>query len=256
MKIATWNVNSLKVRLPHVLDWLQTNQPDVLCLQETKTEDVNFPEAALLAVGYQSLFAGQKTYNGVAILSKQPHQSAEIIRGIPGFDDPQQRFLAATFNNILIVCGYFPNGQNPESEKFDYKLSWLRALVRWLDTDGLPQHPQLALLGDFNIAPFDADAHPDWREPILVSPAERCAFQTLLGLGLVDAFRLFEQPAQSYSWWDYRQGSFRRNFGMRIDHVLVSQALRERCASAAIDTAPRKLERPSDHAPVVVEIAD
>jgi exodeoxyribonuclease-3 len=251
MKIATWNVNSLKVRLPHVLDWLAAHQPDVLCLQELKLEDGAFPAAELAAAGYQSACSGQKTYNGVALLSRLP--LTDVRRDIPGFDDPQKRVIAATAGGIRVVCGYFPNGQAVGSEKFEYKLRWLAALTEWLRAE-LKDHERLVLTGDFNIAPEDRDAHPDWKDEIHVSPPERTAFAALTALGLVDAFRLFPQADRSFSWWDYRMGAFRRNFGLRIDHILVSPALREACLTCSIDTAPRRLERPSDHAPVMVEL--
>lgn len=251
MKLATWNVNSLKVRLPQVIDWLAAVQPDVLCLQELKLEDASFPLAAIEAAGYRAVFSGQKTYNGVAILSRTP--PGEVVHGIPGFDDPQKRVIAATIDGIRIVCAYFPNGQAVGSEKFSYKLEWLAALTRWLQGE-VASHPELALLGDYNIAPEDRDAHPDWPDEIHVSAPERNAFQALLALGLSDAFRRFEQAEKSYSWWDYRMMAFRRNFGLRIDHILVSKPLAQRCRSCVIDKAPRKLERPSDHAPVIVEL--
>jgi exodeoxyribonuclease-3 len=251
MKLATWNVNSLKVRLPQVLDWVAENEPDVLCLQELKMEDKGFPVAELEAAGYQSAFSGQKTYNGVAILSRA--QLSEVGCGIPGFDDAQRRILAATVNGVRIVCGYFPNGQSLESEKFDYKLRWLAALTEWLRTE-LESHQRLVLAGDFNIAPEVRDAPPQCQDGILVSPPERAAFAALTALGLCDAFRLFPQEENSYSWWDYRMGAFRRNIGLRIDHILLSPALRERCRACVIDKAPRRHERPSDHAPVIAEL--
>lgn len=255
MKIAAWNVNSLKVRLPHVLDWLSANQPDALCLQETKTEDKGFPFAELEAAGYQGLHNGQKTYNGVAILTKVGATVSGVQRDIPDFDDPQKRILAATVNGVRLVCAYFPNGSEVGSEKYEYKLRWLRALTGWLKEE-LSAHPQLALLGDYNIAPEDRDVHDPvaWKDKILCSEPERTAFRELLGLGLTDAFRLFEQPEQSFSWWDYRAAGFRRNLGLRIDHILLSAPLAERCTACQVDKAPRKLERPSDHAPVVAEI--
>ncbi|MBI1905448.1 MAG: exodeoxyribonuclease III [Rhodocyclales bacterium] len=251
MRIATWNVNSLRVRLPHVLDWLAAQRPDVLCLQELKLEDKAFPSAELEAAGYHAVSNGQKTYNGVAILSRGA--AADVVRDIPGFDDPQKRIIAATIGGVRIVCGYFPNGQAVGSDKFDYKLRWLAALTTWL-RDELKTHPRLVLTGDFNIAPTDQDAHPDWKDEIHVSAPERDAFTALIDLGLSDAFRLFEQTGQSYSWWDYRMGAFRRNFGLRIDHILVTRALADACRRCSIDSAPRKLERPSDHAPVLVDI--
>ncbi|MDR1662736.1 MAG: exodeoxyribonuclease III [Azoarcus sp.] len=252
MKIATWNVNSLKVRLPQVLDWLVGNRPDALCLQELKLEDEAFPEAEIRAAGYHAVFAGQKAYNGVAILAAAPPE--DVARGIPDFADEQQRLIAATVGGLRIVCGYFPNGQEPGSDKFAYKLAWLGALTRWLGEEALPEHPRLALAGDFNIAPAEADAHPDWQEEIHVSPPERAAFQALLACGLVDAFRLFEQSERSYTCWDYRQGAFRRNVGLRIDHILVSRPLQSVCRACRVDKTPRALARPSDHAPVVLEL--
>ena len=255
MKIATWNVNSLKIRLPQVLDWLAEHRPDALCLQELKLEDKAFPLAELAAAGYHAACFGQKTYNGVAILAPQAVDEASVVRNIPGFDDPQSRLIAATVGGVRLVCGYFPNGQAVGSDKFDYKLRWLAALTDWLREE-LKRHERLVLAGDFNIAPEARDAHPDWKDEIHVSPPERAAFQALLELGLVDAFRLFEQPERSFSWWDYRMMAFRRNFGLRIDHLLVSPALRAQCRSCVVDKAPRRLERPSDHAPVVLVLAD
>lgn len=254
MKIATWNVNSLKVRLPHLVDWLATTQPDVVCLQETKTEDAGFPFAELAAAGYHAIHNGQKTYNGVAILSRT--EPADIVRELPGFADAQKRLLAATVGPVRFVCAYMPNGQAVGSDKYAYKLQWLDALARWLGEE-MRRHPQLALLGDFNIAPEDRDVHDPlaWQGQVLCSEPEREAFRRLLGLGLVDAFRLFDQPEKSFSWWDYRMMAFRRNHGLRIDHILVSPELAARCKACSIDKAPRKLERPSDHAPVVAEFA-
>jgi len=254
MKFATWNVNSLNVRLPHVLDWLAANQPDVLCLQETKQEDSKFPYAELSAAGYESIHLGQKTYNGVAILSRYPLQ--DIQYGIPGFVDAQMRLIAATINDIRVVCVYIPNGQSLDSEKYIYKLGWLTAMTIWLKTE-LEKYPKLMLLGDYNIAPEDRDVHDPqaWIGQVLVSEAERAAFAELIKLGLHDSFRLFEQEEKSFSWWDYRMAGFRRNLGMRIDHILVSEPLVVDCKASWIDKAPRKLERPSDHTPVVLEIA-
>lgn len=253
MKLATWNVNSLNVRLPHLLDWLRDNQPDVVCLQETKQEDIKFPYEALKEAGYEAIHTGQKTYNGVAILSRQP--LSNVQRNIPNFDDDQQRIIAANINDIRVICAYIPNGQAVDSDKYHYKLRWLNALNEWLKTE-LMTHPKLLLLGDYNIAPEDRDCHDPaaWLGQILVSPAEREAFQKLLELGLHDSFRLFEQPEKSFSWWDYRMMGFRRNFGMRIDHILVSDALKPLCKAALIDKTPRKLERPSDHTPVMLEL--
>lgn len=254
MKLATWNVNSLKVRLPQVLDWLAVHQPDVLCLQETKLEDVNFPVAEISTTGYQVVFSGQKTYNGVAILSKTP--ASEIVTAIPGFVDVQKRVLAATIAGVRIINLYIPNGQSVDSDKYQYKLGWLEAMTTWL-ADELARHPRLALLGDFNIAPDERDVHDPkaWEGQVLFSLPEREAFRRLLTLGLKDAFRLFEQPEKNYSWWDYRMNAFRRNMGLRIDHILLSEALAQACIACAIDKEMRRLERPSDHAPVVVETA-
>lgn len=254
MKLATWNVNSLNVRLPHVLDWLHDNSIDVLCLQETKQEDSKFPYEALKMAGYHAIHIGQKTYNGVAIISRHPLN--DIQRNIPNFDDDQQRVIAATINGIRVICAYIPNGQAVDSDKYQYKMRWLNALTNWLKTE-LVAHPKLILLGDYNIAPEDRDCHDPaaWLGQVLVSPAEREAFQSLVNLGLHDSFRLFEQDEKSFSWWDYRMMGFRRNFGMRIDHILVSDALKSACISATIDKTPRKLERPSDHTPVLLEIA-
>lgn len=253
MKLATWNVNSLNVRLPHVLDWLRDNQPDVLCLQETKQEDSKFPYETLKEAGYEAIHIGQKTYNGVAILSRYP--LSDIQHNIPDFDDDQQRVIAATINGVRVICAYIPNGQAVDSDKYQYKMRWLDALTDWLKTE-LVVHPKLMLLGDYNIAPEDRDCHDPaaWVGQILVSPSERAAFQKLTSIGLHDSFRLFEQADKSFSWWDYRMMGFRRNFGMRIDHILVSDALKTDCKSAYIDKEPRKLERPSDHTPVVLEI--
>lgn len=254
MKLATWNVNSLNVRLPHVLDWLVAQQPDVLCLQETKQEDSKFPYAALAEAGYNALHSGQKTYNGVAILSRQPQ--TDILVGIPDFADEQKRVVAATVSDIRIVCAYIPNGQAVDSDKYQYKLRWLEALTAWLQQE-LKTYPKLVLLGDYNIAPEDRDVHDPaaWIGQVLVSPPERAAFQKIAALGLHDSFRLFEQAEASFSWWDYRMAAFRRNLGMRIDHILLSTPLVSSCKSCWIDKAPRKLERPSDHTPVVVELA-
>lgn len=253
MKLATWNVNSLKVRLPHVLDWLAGHQPDVLCLQETKLEDVNFPRADLEAAGYHVIFSGQKTYNGVALLARM--EGKDIVSGIPGFADEQKRVLAATYGDVRVICGYFPNGQSLDSDKYQYKLRWLAALQDWLK-DEISRYPRLALLGDYNIAPEDRDVHDPkaWEGQVLVSPPERAAFAGLQALGLQDAFRLFSQEEKAFSWWDYRMAAFRRNMGMRIDHILLTPPLADKAVSCVIDKAPRKLERPSDHTPVMVDI--
>jgi len=255
MLIATWNVNSLNVRLPHVLDWLSAHAVDVLCLQETKQEDSKFPYQALTDAGYHAVHAGQKTYNGVAIISKHPIQ--EVSTAIPDFADEQKRVIAATINGVRIICAYIPNGQSLESDKYQYKLGWLKAFTEYLRTE-LTIHPKLALLGDYNIAPEDRDVHDPkaWEGQVLVSAPERQAFQDFLGLGLTDSFRLFEQAEASFSWWDYRMAGFRRNLGLRIDHILVSNALVANCKASWIDKAPRKLERPSDHTPVILELAE
>ncbi|MCW5574586.1 MAG: exodeoxyribonuclease III [Burkholderiales bacterium] len=254
MKLATWNVNSLKVRLPQVLDWLTAHQPDALCLQETKLEDDKFPVAEIEAAGYRAAFSGQKTYNGVAVLTRKA--VSDVSHGIPGFNDPQKRVIAATLDGVRVVCGYMPNGESVESDKYRYKLEWYAALTNWL-RDEVSRHPQLALLGDFNIAPADADVHDPqaWAGKVLCSDAERNAFQGLLALGLSDTFRLFEQPERSFSWWDYRMNAFRRKMGLRIDHILASGPLAGRCKGCLIDSAPRANERPSDHAPVIAEFA-
>ena len=249
MKIAAWNVNSLKVRLPQLLDWLGEQQPDVVCLQETKLEDVNFPQQAIADAGYAVAFHGQKTYNGVALLSRLGLD--DVLCNNPHFPDPQKRLIAATVQGVRVISAYVPNGQEVGSDKYAYKLDWLAALERWLGEE-LAQHPQLALAGDFNIAPDDRDVHnpASWAGQILCSDAEREAFRRLLALGLKDSFRLFEQPEKSFSWWDYRMLGFQKNLGLRIDHVLLSDALAARCSAAGIDREMRKRERPSDHAPV------
>jgi exodeoxyribonuclease-3 len=254
VKIATWNVNSLRVRLPHLLGWLAAQSPDVVCLQETKCEDATFPAAELQAAGYCSVHHGQKTYNGVAILTRS--EAGGVCRGIPEFADPQSRVIAVEYHGARIVCVYVPNGQSVGSDKYEYKLGWYRALAAWLAAE-LAAHPRLAVMGDFNVAPEDRDVHDPaaWAGQVLFSEPERAALRSLTQLGLVDAFRLFEQPEKSFSWWDYRMGAFRRNLGLRIDHVLLSPALAAACRSCAIDLEPRRLERPSDHAPVVCEIA-
>jgi exodeoxyribonuclease-3 len=253
-KIATWNVNSLRVRLPHVLEWLAVEQPDALCLQETKLPDEDFPRQAIEAAGYHAAFSGQKTYNGVAILSRDP--AAEAAAGIPEFDDPQRRVLAATVGGVRLIDIYVPNGESVDSDKFTYKLDWLGRLRTWLGRE-LATHPRLAVLGDFNIAPEERDVHDPalWEGKVLFSAAERQAFRDLLALGLHDSFRLFEQPERQYTWWDYRMNAFRRKMGLRIDHILVSEALRPDCIGCRVDIEPRRRERPSDHAPVVTEFS-
>lgn len=252
MKLATWNVNSIKVRLPHLLDWLGRVQPDVVCLQELKLEDAAFPKAEIEAAGYFAAVSGQKTYNGVAILARDTLEN--IVTGIPGFADEHRRAIAADVGDQRVICLYCPNGQAVGSDKYDYKLRWFAALTGWL-SDELAQHPKLAVAGDYNVAPDDRDVHdPEaWRDQILCSEPERAAFRSLLDLGLTDSFRLFEQPEQTFSWWDYRMLGFQKNKGLRIDHVLLSKPLANNCIACSIDRAPRKLERPSDHAPVIAE---
>ena len=258
MKIATWNVNSLTVRLPQVLDWLAANPVDVLCLQELKLSNDKFPLQELQTAGYQSAVFGQKTYNGVAILSRTPARN--IVKNIVGFTDEQSRVIAATLDmpagEVRVVNGYFVNGQSLGSEKFEYKMKWLEGLRHWLREE-LAAHPNLVLLGDFNITADDRDSFdPEGlRETIHHTSEERLHFQALVKLGLTDAFRLFDQPEKSYSWWDYREMAFRRNRGLRIDHILVSDPLKPLVRSCVIDKLPRKNERPSDHVPVVVELA-
>ena len=249
MKIASWNVNSLKVRLPHLLDWLAEAQPDVVCLQELKLEDQNFPRAEIEAAGYHAAFAGQKTYNGVALLAKAP--ISEVTVGNPLFADEQKRLISGTVDGIRVVCAYMPNGQEVGCDKYDYKLRWLAALADWLSSE-LQAYPRLALCGDYNIAPDERDVHDPqrWQDCILVSEPERAAFRRFIELGLVDSFRLFEQPEKTFSWWDYRMLGFQKNQGLRIDHILLSAPLAAQCSAAGIDRAPRKRERPSDHAPV------
>ncbi|MDR2364631.1 MAG: exodeoxyribonuclease III [Zoogloeaceae bacterium] len=253
MKIAAWNVNSLKVRLAHLLAWLEESGADVVCLQETKLEDANFPHAELAAVGFQSVCGGQKTYNGVALVSRYPLEDVQI--GNPRFPDAQKRLIAATINGIRVISAYFPNGQAVGSDKYAYKLAWIAALNTWLRED-LATRRELALCGDFNIAPEDRDVHDPvaWAGQILCSDPERAAFRALLALGLQDAFRLFPQAEKSFSWWDYRMASFQKNRGLRIDHILLSSPLANRAAAARIDASPRKWERPSDHAPVWVTL--
>ena len=254
MKIATWNVNSLKVRLPQVLDWLAANTPDVLCLQETKLTDDSFPAETLEATGYHVVYAGEKTYNGVAIISRDP--ATDIVTDPPGLDDTQRRVLAVTCNRVRILNLYVVNGQEVGSEKYAWKLEWLSRISRYVESQ-LNQYDHLVVLGDFNIAPEDRDVHdPEaWHERILCSTPERQALGALLDLGLVDTFRLFEQEDKSFSWWDYRAAGFRRNLGLRIDLILASQPLAPHCTACRIDKEPRRLERPSDHAPVIAEFA-
>ena len=253
MRLATWNVNSLKVRLPQVLEWLGKHRPDVLCLQETKLEDGKFPAPEITAAGYQPLFTGQKTYNGVAILSLAAGN--DPVAAIPALEDPQKRVLAATMNGVRVICLYVPNGESIDSDKYQYKLKWLAALRAWLK-DELSRFPRLAVLGDFNIAPESRDVHDPaaWEGKVLFSKPERDAFNALLAAGLRDSFRLFDQPEKSFTWWDYRMNAFRRKMGLRIDHILLSGELAKVCSACTIDVEPRKAERPSDHAPVIAEL--
>jgi len=255
MKLATWNVNSLKVRLQHLLEWLARTQPDVVCLQETKLEDTGFPKREIEAAGYAACFHGQKTYNGVAILSRRG--LSQVEPGIHGYADDHKRVLSATVDGVRVVCTYVPNGQAVGTIKYAYKLDWFLAFERWL-AEGLAHHPQLAVLGDYNVAPEERDVHNPkrWAGQVLFSEPERAAFRRLLGLGLTDAYRLFPQAERMFTWWDYRLNAFQKNMGLRIDHILLSDALARRCRSCSIDLAPRALERPSDHAPVIAEIAD
>ncbi|MCP2015287.1 exodeoxyribonuclease-3 [Deinococcus sp. HSC-46F16] len=254
MKLATWNVNSLNVRLPQVLAWLEAQQPDVLALQETKLEDHRFPAADFAALGYSAAFSGQKTYNGVALLSRTPLD--DVQTGIPGFEDEQRRVLAATVGGVRVACLYVPNGQAVGSDKYAYKLEWLAAAREWLRGE-LARHERLAVVGDFNVAPEDRDVHSPkrWEGQVLVSEPERAAFRALLDLGLHDAFRLHEQPERVFSWWPYGRLGFPRNWGLRIDHVLVSPTLAAECRACTVDVEPRQHERPSDHAPVVATFA-
>ena len=252
MKIATWNVNSMNVRLPHVVEWLQNHEPDVLVLQEIKQLTENFPTEALREIGYQSIASGQKTYNGVAVISKTP--ATDPITDFPDLNDPQRRVLASTVDDVRIVDLYIPNGSEVGSEKYEYKLTWLKSLRNFLE-DEMQRHKNLVVLGDFNIAPADADVYdPEkWGEAILCSPLERHALGELFKLGLTDVFRKFEHPEGTFSWWDYRAAGFRRNAGLRIDLILTSDSMTERCRASYVDKEPRAWERPSDHAPVVAE---
>jgi exodeoxyribonuclease III len=255
LKLATWNVNSLAVRLPQLLDWLAANPVDVMVLQETKLADDKFPHAEIEAAGYRAQWHGQKTYNGVALLSRGPADA--VVKNIPGHDDPQARVIAGTVRGVRAIGAYFPNGQAPGSEKFAYKMQWLAALRGWVAAE-LAAHPRLVLMGDFNIAPEDRDVFdPELlRGTIHCTDEERAQFRALIELGLADAFRIFEQPPKSWSWWDYRNLAFRRNQGLRIDHILVSDALKPAVGACAIDKLPRRNERPSDHAPVLVTLRE
>lgn len=257
MKLATWNINSLNVRLPQVLAWLEANPVHALCLQELKMDDDRFPIDAFREAGYTAHWAGQKTYNGVAIIT--PVAGSDEQRNIPDYDDPQQRIIAATLpspvGDIRVISAYCPNGQSLDSDKYTYKLEWYDALHRWL-ADELQRYPLLAILGDYNVAPADEDVHDPtaWEGQVLVSEPERAALNALLDLGLTDAFRAFEQPEKSYTWWDYRRLAFRRNAGLRIDHVLLSTPLMQWCSACTIDKEPRRNEQPSDHTPVIATL--
>jgi len=261
MKLATWNVNSLSVRLPHLMAWLTANPVDALVLQETKLTDDKFPHAELAAAGWQAAWFGQKTYNGVALLVPAAQGApTDVVRNIPGFEDEQARVIAGTLggaDGTRVIGAYFPNGQAPGTDKFAYKIRWLQALEEWVRTE-MQAHPQLVLMGDFNIAPDDRDVYDPvaWAGQIHCTDEERAHFRSLLGLGLHDAFRLFEQAPKSWSWWDYRNLAFRKNQGLRIDHILVSDSLKTRVTACHIDKEPRRADRPSDHAPVVVTLAD
>jgi exodeoxyribonuclease-3 len=252
MKIATWNVNSLNVRLPQVLAWLAAAQPDVLALQETKLTDDKFPHAEIAAAGYHAVCSGQKTYNGVAILSRLRGENE--IRDIPALDDHQRRILGLSCGELRILNLYVPNGEAVGSAKYAYKLDWLERLIAFV-AEEIERHPDLVVLGDFNIAPEERDVHDPllWQDRVMFSEAERTAFRRLLDSGLVDTFRLFDQTPGQFTWWDYRMGAFRRNLGLRIDHILASRSMAARCRSCLIDRVPRKNERPSDHAPVMAE---
>ena len=258
MKLATWNINSLTVRLPQVLDWLSANPVDVLALQELKLTDDKFPADAFMQAGYHAQWFGQKTYNGVALLSRLP--VTQVVKNIPGFQDDMARVISATVaseaGDIRVIGGYFPNGQAPGTDKFEYKMAWLKGLRDWLKAE-LATHPRLVLMGDYNITFDDADVWDPvgMRDQIHCTDEERYHLNALVSMGLHDSFRLFEQPGKSYSWWDYRDFGFRRNRGLRIDHILVSPALKPLVKACTIDKAPRKNERPSDHAPVVLELS-
>lgn len=253
-RIASWNVNSLRARLDHVLAWLDTHQPDLLALQETKVTDELFPIADFEAIGYQATYSGQKSYNGVAILSKTT--PLDIVREFPNFDDPMRRVLAASYGELRLLNVYVPNGASLDSDKYQYKLTWLQHLQQFLQQE-LQRYPKYIIVGDFNIAPEDCDVHDPraWEGSVLVSDAERCALKKLMGLGLTDCYRQFPQAEASYSWWDYRAASFRRNNGLRIDLMLASQDLTQVCTASHIDREPRAWEKPSDHAPVFADFS-
>jgi exodeoxyribonuclease-3 len=252
MKIVSWNVNSLNVRLPHVIAFCEYAEPDVLALQEIKMTDENFPAEALKEIGYECAWSGQKTYNGVAVLSRQ--SLADPVTDVPGLDDPQRRILAVTVGDVRVINLYVVNGSEVGSDKYEYKLKWLQHVTNYVETQ-LAEHKNVVVLGDFNIVPEDRDIYDpeEWHEKILCSTPEREALQKIMDLGLTDTFRMFDQVDRSFSWWDYRAAGFRRDLGMRIDLVLASKAMAERCAAASIDKEPRRQERPSDHTPVIAE---
>ena len=255
VKVATWNVNSLRVRLPQVLEWLAKEQPDVLALQETKLQDPNFPIDSFREGGYHAVFSGEKSYNGVALLSREP--GTDIVTDLPGMNDPQRRLIGGRYGFLTLLNVYVPNGAEVGSDKYQYKLNWLACLAAYVERL-LKEGRGLLLLGDFNIAPEDRDVYDPkaWEGQVLVSEPERAAFRSLLGIGVKDSFRLFEQPPGSYSWWDYRAGAFRRNQGLRIDHILVAASLAARCKGCWIDKGPRGHKQPSDHTPVVLELTE
>ena len=252
MRIATWNINSLKMRLPHVLDWLARNPVDVLALQETKLTDDKFPAAELEAAGYAARFIGQRTYNGVAIVTRAAAAVEDVVADIPGFEDDQKRVLSATVDGVRVICVYVPNGQSVGTDKYAYKLRWMAALAAWLRGE-VEAHPRLVVVGDYNVAPEDRDIHDPkvWEGQVMCSAPEREAFQAIASLGLTDAFRLFDQPEKSFTWWDYRMLGFQKGRGLRIDHILVSAAMKEACTACTIDRNERKKPQPSDHAPVL-----
>lgn len=253
MKIASWNVNSLKVRLPQLTQWAAEARPDVIALQETKLEDARFPVDELAAAGYRAVYSGQKTYNGVAVLARE--EPRDVVTDIPNLNDPQRRILAATVGDVRVVDLYVVNGKAAGDEKYAYKLDWLAKVREFLACE-IERHPNLVVLGDFNIAPDDRDVYDPatWGEDILCSPPERAALKAITDLGLHDSFRLFEQGGEHYSWWDYRQAAFRRNMGLRIDLILLGDALKPAAKAAAIDRTPRRWERPSDHTPVTLDL--
>ena len=257
MKLATWNVNSLNVRLPRLLDWLPVAQPDVVCLQETKMEDAKFPRDELARAGYTAHFTGQRTYNGVALLVRETlGPASDIVLALPDFADEQKRVIAATVDGVRVINFYVPNGQSVDSDKYQYKLAWGAAATRYLRAE-LARHARAAVAGDFNVAPEDRDVHDPalWAGQVLCSEPERALFRDWLALGFADSFRLFDQPAQTFSWWDYRQLAFPKNRGLRIDHILLSPPLAAACSACRVDRNARKGEKPSDHAPVIAEFS-